>query len=250
MLAATRTLGCSFRIFLGVAGAALVILPLGAWSSYAPAIAGLVLFVSAILLPPAKPVTNVDDKVRELGALVVVNGGRFKLGDAASFAAQLFVGAEDISVRDSRLQSFLEIPVSEITSAQVKESHGRWFLRIDWADKTAAFAYDSVFAEHLARVAETTIRKVMRPRSPRSIPTPRRWRLILVSPLFCTDSRTTRAICVTLYLWHAAGKARTSNRRSKRRKPQSRNKVLDPRPRSNSCARKHSRIFSYRAFAS
>ena len=32
------------RIFLGVAGAALVILPLGAWSSYAPAIAGLTMF--------------------------------------------------------------------------------------------------------------------------------------------------------------------------------------------------------------
>src|SRR6266702_7968593 len=46
-----------FRIFLGVAGAALVILPLGAWSGFAPAIIGLVLFVGAILLPPAKPVT-------------------------------------------------------------------------------------------------------------------------------------------------------------------------------------------------
>jgi len=152
-----------FRIFLGVAGAAMVILPLGAWSSYAPAIAGLALFVSAILLPPAKPVTNVDDKARELGALVVVNGGRFKLGDAASFAAQLFVGAEHVSVRDSRLQSFLEIPVSEITSAQTKESHGRWFLRVNWGNKTAAFAYDGVFAEHLARVAETTIQSAMRP---------------------------------------------------------------------------------------
>src|SRR6267154_1241638 len=155
-----------FRIFLGVAGAALVILPLGAWSSYAPAIAGLLLFVSAILLPPAKPVTNVSDKARELGALVVVNGGRFKLGDAASFAAQLFVGVDHISVRDSRLQAFLEIPVSEITSAQVKESHGRWFLRVNWGDKTAAFAYDGVFAEHLARVAETTIQSVMRPALP------------------------------------------------------------------------------------
>ena len=155
-----------FRIFLGVAGVALVILPLGAWSSYAPAIAGLVLFVSAILLPPAKPVTNVDDKARELGALVVVNGGRFKLGDAASFAAQLFVGAEHVSVCDSRLQSFLEIPVSEITSAQTKESHGRWFLRIDWGNQTAAFAYEGVFSEHLARVAETTIQSVMRPALP------------------------------------------------------------------------------------
>ncbi len=155
-----------FRIFLGVAGAAMVILPLGAWSSYAPAIAGLVLFVSAILLPPAKPVTNVDDKARELGALVVVNGGLFKLGDAASFPAQLFVGAEHVSVRDSRLQSFLEIPVSEITSAQAKESHGRWFLRINWGNQTAAFAYEGVFSEHLARVAETTIQSVMRPALP------------------------------------------------------------------------------------
>ncbi len=155
-----------FRIFLGVAGAALVILPLGAWSSYAPAIAGLLLFVSAILLPPAKPVTNVDDKARELGALVVVNGGRFKLGDAASFGTQLFVGAQHVSVRDSRLQSFLEIPISEITSAQAKEYQGRWFLRVNWGNKTAAFAYDGVFAEHLARVAETTIQSVMRPALP------------------------------------------------------------------------------------
>lgn len=154
------------RIFLGVAGAALVILPVGAWSSYAPAIVGLTMFVSAILLPPAKPESHTDGKARELGALVVVNGGKFKLGDASSFSAQLFIGAEHISVRDSHLQSFLEIPVSEITSAQAEESHGRWFLRVDWAKKTAAFAYHGVFAEHLARVAETTIRSVMRPALP------------------------------------------------------------------------------------
>jgi hypothetical protein len=155
-----------FRIFLALCGAALVILPLGAWSSYAPAVVGLAMFISAILLPPAKPATNDDGKARQLGALVVVNGGRFKLGDASSFAAQLFVGLEHISVRDSRLQSFLEIPVSEITSAQTDDSHGRWFLHIKWSDKTAAFAYDGVFAEHLARVAETTIRSVMRPALP------------------------------------------------------------------------------------
>src|SRR3989441_8401924 len=63
-----------FRIFLAIAGAALVIVPLGAWSSYAPAVAGLTMFISAILLPPAEPETNADDKTRELGALVVVNG--------------------------------------------------------------------------------------------------------------------------------------------------------------------------------
>lgn len=155
-----------FRIFLAVGGAALVIVPLGAWSSYAPAVVGLTMFISAILLPPAKSGAIADGKARQLGALVVVNGGRFKLGDASSFAAQLFVGADHISVRDSRLHSFLEIPVGEITSAQAQESHGRWLLRVNWANKTAAFAYDGVFAEHLARVAETTIRSVMRPALP------------------------------------------------------------------------------------
>jgi hypothetical protein len=155
-----------FRIFLALAGAALVIFPLGAWSSYAPAVVGLTMFISAILLPPAKPESDASGKARELGALVVVNGGRFKLGDASSFAAQLFVGAEHISVRDSRLQSFLEIPVSEITLAQAEESNGRWFLRINWVNKTAVFLYQGVFAEHLASVAETTIRGVMRPALP------------------------------------------------------------------------------------
>lgn len=151
-----------FRFFLALVGATLVIVPLGAWSSYAPAIVGLTVFISAILLPPSKPESNPEGKACELGALVVVNGGRFKLGDASPFPAQLFVSAERISVRGSSLESFLEIPVSEITSAQAEESHGRWFLRVNWASKTAAFAYDGVFAEHLARVAETTIVSLMR----------------------------------------------------------------------------------------
>src|SRR5258708_35858088 len=90
-----------FRILLAVAGVALVIVPLGAWSSYVPAIVGLAMFVSAILLPAAKSFTGAGDKARELGALVVVNGGRFKLGDEPSFAAQLFVAAEHVRVPDS-----------------------------------------------------------------------------------------------------------------------------------------------------
>ena len=155
-----------FRIFLAIAGASLVVLPLGAWSSYYPAVVGLAMFVSAILLPSAKPAATAGDKASELGTLVVVNGGRFKLGDASSFAARLFVGADHVRVLDSCLESFLEIPVSEITSAKAEESHGRWFLRVNWANRTAAFSYGGVFAEHLARVAESTIHSVMRPALP------------------------------------------------------------------------------------
>jgi hypothetical protein len=155
-----------FRISLAIAGAALVVLPLGAWSSYVPAIVGLAMFISAILLPPAKPVTTAGDKARELGTLVVVNGGSFQPARAASAAVQLFVGAETVWVLGRRFQPLLEIPVSEITAACAEESEESWRLRIAWANHTAEFSYGGIFAEHLARVAETTIRSVMRPALP------------------------------------------------------------------------------------
>jgi hypothetical protein len=155
-----------FRIFLAFAGAALVVLPLGFGTSFVPAIVGLAMFISSILLPPAIPDRSAANTARQMGALVIVNGGQFVLGNTSSFAAQLFVGAEHVSVRDSDLQSFLEIPVREISSAQAEQTGGNWFLRINWTNNSAAFAYRGVFAEHLARVAETTIRAVMRPALP------------------------------------------------------------------------------------
>jgi hypothetical protein len=155
-----------FRILLAFAGAALVIWPVGLGNSYVLSLVGLATFAASILLPSAKPDSSADDKAREFGALVVVNGGKFKLGDASSFAAQLFVGADYVRVLNSQLQCFLEIPVSEITAARAEESHGRWFLRVNWAYKTAVFVYRGVFAEHLARVAESTLHSVMRPALP------------------------------------------------------------------------------------
>jgi len=155
-----------FRILLGVSGAALVVLPIGLGTSFVPAIVGLAMFVSAILLPPAKLGASADDKARELGALVLVNGGRFQPGNAPSAAVQLFVGAESVWVLDRRFQPLLEIPVSEISAACAEQSEESWRLRMTWASHTAEFSYDGIFAEHLARVAETTIRGVMRPAFP------------------------------------------------------------------------------------
>ncbi len=154
------------RIFLGVAGAALAVLPLGLGTGFVPAIVGLAMFISAILLPPAKPDANADDKAHELGALVVVNGGRFQPGSAPSAAVQLYVGAKSVWALDRRFQPLLEIPVSEITTACAEQSEESWRLRMTWATHTAEFSYGGIFAEHLARVAETTIRGVMRPALP------------------------------------------------------------------------------------
>src|SRR2546429_5768300 len=107
-----------FRVFLGIVGAALVLLPLGLGSSFVPAIVGLAMFISAILLPPARPDVIAGDKARELGALVVANGGRLQLGKAPSLSPLLFVGDNLISEPNARLSPFLKIVVAALTSLQ------------------------------------------------------------------------------------------------------------------------------------
>ena len=156
----------AFRIVLGISGAALVILPIAFWNSWLAAIAGLALFMLAALLPSAKPDLHTDDAARELGALVVVNGGRYQPGNAPAASVQLFVGAERVWALDSHRKPLLVIPVAEMTSARAEHSDGHWFLRIRWADLHAEFAYRGIFAEHLARVAESTFRSVMHPTLP------------------------------------------------------------------------------------
>jgi hypothetical protein len=153
-----------FRVFLGVAGAALVLVPLTSWNSYVLPIAGLVLFVSAILLPPAKPQMSADAKAHELGASAVVDGGKFLPMDAtSSVAVQLFVGTAYVSVLDANFQSLLEIPTSELTSARAAPEEKGWLLELAWAENAAEFSYRGIFAEHLARLAEAALQSVMRP---------------------------------------------------------------------------------------
>jgi hypothetical protein len=150
-----------FRVALGFAGAALVVLPLSLWNSWIVAIVGLAMFTAAILLPPAKIGTTADRKARELGALFIVNGGKYQPGNAPAAAVQIFVGTENIWALDSRFQPLLVIPTSQISSVLAEDSAGRWNLQIRWLDHTAEFSYRGIFAELLARRAETSLRAVM-----------------------------------------------------------------------------------------
>jgi len=150
-----------FRVALGFAGAALVILPLSLWNSWIAGIAGLAMFTVAILLPPAKSGTSADRKARELGALIVLDGGKYQPENAPAAAVQIFVGTENIWALDSRFQPLLVIPTEEISSVSVEESAGRWNLQIRWLDRTAEFSYRGIFADLLARRAETSLRAVM-----------------------------------------------------------------------------------------
>ncbi len=153
----------AFRIFLGFAGAALVILPLSLWNSWLAAIAGLGMFLAAILLPPAQPHTVPKEKARELGALVIVNGGKYQPGNAAPTPVQLFVGAERIWALDSHFQPLLVIPAAEISSANAIQAQAKnhWILQVRWSDNAAEFSYQGIFAEHLARVAQSTLGSVI-----------------------------------------------------------------------------------------
>src|SRR5271168_5421016 len=156
----------AFRIFLGLAGAALVILPLGVWNIYFLALGGLALFLTAILLPPAEPATNADDKAHELGAFIVVNGGRYQPANEPSSAVQLFVGPERIWALDSHFRPLLVLPTNEMTAAGVEQTKSVWLLRIQWSGHAAEFSYRGIFAEHLARVAESTLQSLIRPALP------------------------------------------------------------------------------------
>jgi hypothetical protein len=152
----------AFRILLGVAGAALVVLPLAFWNSWLAAIAGLAMFLTAALLPPARPDSQVDDKAKELGVLVVVNGGKYQPGAGPAASARLFIGADNIWALDLHLHPLLIIPASEISSVRAEETPSGWVVRVRWMDRMGEFSYTGIFAEHLARVAESTIRGVMR----------------------------------------------------------------------------------------
>ena len=151
----------AFRILLAFAGASLVILPLSLWNSWTAGIAGLAMFLAAILLPGAKPDTTLSDTAAQLGALIVVNGGEYQPGNSQPAPVELFVGAERIWALESHMHPLLVVPTALISSVHAAESVGDWILRVRWADHTADFRYRGIFAEHLARVAESTLRSVM-----------------------------------------------------------------------------------------
>lgn len=153
-----------FRTVLGFFGAALVVLPIGFYSSYFLAVIGLGIFIAAILLPPAKSTTCAEDKAAELGALAIVSGGLFHAPGLPAVPVQILVGPENLwAVQSTDFHPVLVISAPELLSVHAEETPDGWSLRVNWTNHSAAFSYSGVFAEHLARNAESTVRSIMRP---------------------------------------------------------------------------------------
>lgn len=141
-------------------------LPLSHWNSWFAAIVGLAMFLAAILLPSAPSLSAAAEKARELGAHVVVNGGKYQPGTIAPASVQLFVGTEQVCALDAHLQPLLVIPVSEISFVSAAQEMDRWILQIRWSDSAAGFSYQGVFAERHARDAKNALATVMPPSRP------------------------------------------------------------------------------------
>jgi hypothetical protein len=146
-----------FRVAMACFGAALVVLPLGLWKGWFTAIFGLLLFVVAILLPPAETESSTDRKARELGAQTVVSGGDFQPDGAPAAHTRLFISPEHVWALDGHFHPLAVIPVAEITRLRVEPARGGWMLQVRWGDHKAEFSYQGIFAERFARLAEESI---------------------------------------------------------------------------------------------
>jgi len=132
--------------------------------------------------PEPKPV---DAQARQLDALVVLNGGAFipAGSERPSSIVSIFVNPDRLFVVDEHEHTLEEIPLVRVRDLAVRpvpvsdepeDETQTWDLEITWESKemrTARFRFDGVFAEHLARVAETTIRNLLR----RELPVLKSW---------------------------------------------------------------------------
>ena len=141
---------------------------------------GIVLMAFGLLARSKPQARSVDAQARELDALVVLNGGAFipHGADRPSRLVSIFVNPDRLFVVDEREHTLEEIPVVRVRQLEARpvtapgepEAEAQtWDLEISWEAnemRTARFRYDGVFAEHLARVAENTLRNLLRKELP------------------------------------------------------------------------------------
>jgi hypothetical protein len=139
-------------------------------------VVGIALMAFGLLVRPKPEAKSVDAQARQFDALVALNGGAFIPAgtERPSRLVRIFVNPDRLFVVDEHEHTLEEIPlvrVRELAAHPVPvlgepEAEAQtWDLEITWESKdmrTARFRYDGVFAEHLARVTETTVRNLLR----------------------------------------------------------------------------------------
>jgi hypothetical protein len=165
-LSSTPRAWTAFRILLGVAGAALVVLPLSLWNAWAFAPVGLVLFMLAVLLPPLRRDRGTKETIEQLGAYLVLDAGTFlNATDSGGMekpqAVNFYLTPTRIWALDGELRPIVVMPAHEISMATAFPSESDWVLRVRWQQNSAEFIFDGLFAERRARIAEAGLRHLI-----------------------------------------------------------------------------------------
>jgi hypothetical protein len=156
----------AFRLLLGIIGAGLVVLPLSLWNAWAFAPVGLVLFLLAVLLPPIRQDRGTAEAVQQLGAYLVLDGGRLACGSLSPengqpCAVNLYLTETRVWALDPELRPVVVIPAEEINVVTAFPSQHDWSLRVSWQNGSAEFSFAGLFAERRARLAEQGLRHLV-----------------------------------------------------------------------------------------
>jgi hypothetical protein len=139
---------------------------------------GILLLAFAALVRARPETRSVDAVAREFGAWVVLNGGAFMNPPEGKLLSRvsLAVSPERLVILGPGERQLLEIPISSVhqivaapASAQAATPADAWELQIHWVSHEAhmaRFRYEGFFAEHLARIAERTLRSVWKKELP------------------------------------------------------------------------------------
>ena len=146
------------RVLMSATGAALLALGVTRGHAVAPLAAGVLLLLFALILAPERPEFSIDARARELSALIVVDGGRYLDTTGSGHRVKLFLCPDRLFVLNLKLEVLVEIPLQEIRALVVEPANDDWSFRVEQAEGAASFVYEGTFGEHLARVAETTVR--------------------------------------------------------------------------------------------
>lgn len=151
----------AFRIFLGLAGAALIVLPLGIWNAWLFAPVGLVFFMLAVLLPPVTGSPLLASVVKELHAYASLDGGKLPSSEESP-EIRLLLARDRIWALNERLQPIFVISVAEFDSLQLTEEDGSWLLNLGWSQNRVALVFEGLFAERRALTAASALQRIVR----------------------------------------------------------------------------------------
>jgi len=146
------------RILMVIAGAAMILLGLTRGHVVTWLITGVLVLLFGLLLSAERREISIDARAKELGALITVDGGRYIDAAGNRHRSKLFVGPDRLWALDSALHVLLEIPLTQVRTLVVEPSGTGWSFRVDGEKTKAEFIYEGSFAQHLADVAEATVR--------------------------------------------------------------------------------------------